>query len=80
MADDLRYVADQPSTLMVAATDPICRSGINEALLNKLQDVVGVLKEELRDSEVERRVLSKQNCIVVCEKAILEDHVATLEG
>ncbi|CAI9268917.1 unnamed protein product [Lactuca saligna] len=65
---------------MVAAVDRVFRSGINEAQLKTSQDAIAGLREELRDSEAELRVLSEKNCIVAYEKAALEDHVATLEG
>ena len=65
---------------MVAAADRVCRSGINEALLKTLKDVVAGVSQELHDSEANRRVLSEQNCIMAYEKFALEDHVATLEG
>lgn len=65
---------------MVSIADWVCRFGINEAHLKTLQDVIASLREELRDLEAERRVLSEKNCIVACKKTALGDHVATLEG
>lgn len=77
---DLRYAATQASTLMVAATDRVCRVGVIEARLRPLCNTIVNLKEDLQDAEAERRVLSQQNRVVACEKAILEEHVLTLEG
>ncbi|KAL7598536.1 hypothetical protein Lser_V15G27182 [Lactuca serriola] len=78
MASDL-YVAAQASTLMVNAVDWVFRAGVNETQLKTFQGAMASITEELRDSEVECRVFSEQNCIVACDKAVLEDHVATLE-
>ncbi|CAI9290478.1 unnamed protein product [Lactuca saligna] len=74
MAGDLVYATDQTSTLILAATNRVFRFGINEAWFKTLQDVVVNLREEIRDSEAERRILSGKNCIVACMKATLEDH------
>lgn len=51
---DLRYAVAQAFALMVAATNQVFRSGINEVLLKTLQDVVAGLREELFDSEAKR--------------------------
>ena len=78
MASDL-YVAAQASTLMVNAVDWVFRAGVNETQLKTFQGAMASIREELCDSEAECRVFSEQNCIVACEKPVLEDHVATLE-
>ncbi|CAI9286912.1 unnamed protein product [Lactuca saligna] len=80
MAGDLRYAANQASSLMFFAADQVCRSSTNEAHLKTLKDFITNIREELRDSEAKRQVLFEQNCIVACEKDVSEDHVATLEG
>ncbi|CAI9298352.1 unnamed protein product [Lactuca saligna] len=72
---DLRYVAAQASALMVDSADQFCRSVKNKSLLKTMHDVISGLREELRDSEAECRVLSEKKYIVACEKATLEDHV-----
>ncbi|CAI9271673.1 unnamed protein product [Lactuca saligna] len=64
---------------MVAATNWVFHADVNETQLKALQGAIASIREELCDSEVECRLLSEQNCIVACEKAALEDHVATLE-
>ncbi|CAI9287425.1 unnamed protein product [Lactuca saligna] len=79
MDGDLRYVAAQTSTLMVAAVDRVCHAGANEKQSKALHGFVASIREELHDSEAEHRALSKHNCIKACEKAALEDHVATFE-
>ncbi|CAI9263113.1 unnamed protein product [Lactuca saligna] len=69
-AGDLRYVVAQASALMVVAADRVYCSGTNEAQIKTLQDAIASLKEELRDSESERRLLFEQNCIVAYEKVL----------
>ncbi|CAI9304499.1 unnamed protein product [Lactuca saligna] len=80
VAGDVLYVAAQASALMVAAADRVFRASVNEIQLKTFQGSMESIREELHDSEAEPRVLSEHNCIVDCEKAALEDHVATLEG
>lgn len=70
----------QSSILMVAAADRVCHASVTEAWLIPLHGTIASLKEELHDTKAECHVLSEQNCIVVYEKAILEDHVFTLES
>ncbi|CAI9285566.1 unnamed protein product [Lactuca saligna] len=65
---------------MVDVVDLVCRADMNETHLKSFQGVVANKKEEFCDSKAERQVLSEQNSFVGCEKAIFEDHVATLEG
>ena len=79
MAGVLHYVAAQTSALMVVATDRVCHTSVNEKQLKALQGVVARIRVELHDSDAERRALYGQNYIVACEKAALEDHVASLE-
>ncbi|CAI9297974.1 unnamed protein product [Lactuca saligna] len=80
MADDLLYLATQASALMVVVADRVFRADVNETQLKTFQGTMISIREELHDSEVERRVLLEQNCIMACKKVALEDHVATLEG
>ncbi|CAI9291816.1 unnamed protein product [Lactuca saligna] len=80
MPGELQCVAAQTSTLMVVAANRVLHFGINEVQLKTLQDDVASLREELRDLEAERPLLSDQNCIVAYEKTALEDHVETLQG
>lgn len=76
---DLRYVAAQAATLMVAVADWVCGVRVTEARLRPLRNTSVGLKEELQDAETECRVLSEQNCVVAGKKAILKEHVLTLE-
>lgn len=80
MAGDIRSVASQASALMVAAVHRDCRASVTEARLITLHDTIASLKEELHNTKAECRVLSEHNCIVVYEKAILVNHVFTLES
>ncbi|CAI9298594.1 unnamed protein product [Lactuca saligna] len=66
MAGDLCYAAAQTSALMVFAANRVFRVGVNEKQLKTLQGVMASIREELHDSEDDRRALSEQNCIVAC--------------
>ncbi|CAI9260296.1 unnamed protein product [Lactuca saligna] len=73
------YAPAQTSTLMAVAADRVFHASVNDRHLKVLQGVVASMREEVRDSEAVRQVLSEQDCIVACQKVALEDHVATLE-
>lgn len=79
MADDLCYATTQTSALMVATTDWVSLAGAIQGQLKVLQGALAGLREKVRDSEAEHKVLAEQNTIVACEKATLKDQVATLE-
>ena len=79
MAGDLCYDAAQTSTLMVATAERVRHTGANERQLKAFQGVMASMREEFCDSKAEGQILFELNCIVAYEKAILEDHVASLE-
>ncbi|CAI9267801.1 unnamed protein product [Lactuca saligna] len=64
---------------MVAVAERVCGVRVTEARMRPLRNTIVSLKEELHDAETERRILSEQNCVVVSKKAILKEHVLTLE-